>query len=71
MTETALEAAERFPHKRLVVHYMQPHYPFVPSETDFDKNHLQQIDGEGGEPSEENVWNQKFNGSLDVCREKL
>jgi hypothetical protein len=29
-TNAALEAAERFPHKRLVVHYMQPHYPFVP-----------------------------------------
>ncbi|WP_235272201.1 alkaline phosphatase family protein [Halanaeroarchaeum sulfurireducens] len=71
MTEAALEAAERFPHKRLVVHYMQPHYPFVPAETDFDKEHLQQIDGEGGGPSEENVWNQKFNGTLDVSREKL
>lgn len=29
MTEYAIEAAERYPHKRLVVHYMQPHFPFV------------------------------------------
>jgi hypothetical protein len=28
-TDAALAAAERFPHKRLVVHYLQPHYPFV------------------------------------------
>ncbi|SDK11160.1 hypothetical protein SAMN05216226_1194 [Halovenus aranensis] len=71
MTEAALEAAEQFPHKRLVVHYMQPHYPFVPAETDFDKKHLQQIDGEGDGPSSENVWNQKFKGELNISRDEL
>ncbi len=29
VTERALEAHERHPDKRLVVHYMQPHYPFI------------------------------------------
>jgi hypothetical protein len=29
MTEAALEAAERYPNKRLLVHYLQPHYPFL------------------------------------------
>jgi hypothetical protein len=29
VTEAARRAAERFPHKRLLVHYMQPHYPFI------------------------------------------
>ncbi|ERJ05405.1 Sulfatase domain containing protein [Halorhabdus tiamatea SARL4B] len=71
MTEAALEAAEKFPHKRLVVHYMQPHYPFVLAETDFDKEHLQQIDGKGDGPSKENVWNQKFKRELDVSGEEL
>lgn len=71
MTEAALKAAEQFPHKRLVVHYMQPHYPFVPADTDFDKEHLQQIDGKGGSPTKENVWNQKFNGTLDISQERL
>lgn len=28
MTDAALAAAERFPDKRLLVHYLQPHYPF-------------------------------------------
>ncbi len=28
-TDAALAAAERFPRKRLVVHYIQPHYPFA------------------------------------------
>lgn len=29
MTEAVLAAAERFPDKRLVAHYMQPHHPFL------------------------------------------
>ena len=71
MTEAALDAVERFPHKRLVVHYMQPHYPFVPAETDFDKDHLQQIDGDSDGPTGENVWNQKFTGDLNISRDDL
>ena len=71
MTEAAVKAADRFPNKRLVVHYMQPHYPFVPSTTKFDKTHLQSIDGEGSDPSGENVWNQKFTGMLDISRDEL
>ena len=71
MTDAALNAAERLPNKRLVVHYMQPHYPFVPSETQFDKDHLQSIDGDGSDPAGENVWNKKFVGSLDVSPEEL
>ena len=29
VTERALDLAERFPRKRLIVHYMQPHFPFI------------------------------------------
>lgn len=29
VTEAALEAREQFPEKRLIVHYLQPHYPFL------------------------------------------
>ena len=71
MTDAALDAAEQFPNKRLVVHYMQPHYPFVPAETEFDKDHLRNVDSGGSEPSSENVWNQKFIGALDVSRDEL
>jgi hypothetical protein len=71
MTEAALDAAERFPDKRLVVHYMQPHYPFVPSDTTADKEHLRQIGGDSDGPSEENIWGQMFNGSLNFSREDL
>lgn len=29
VVESARTAAERFPNKRLIVHFMQPHYPFI------------------------------------------
>jgi hypothetical protein len=29
VTEKALEARKAYPNKRLIVHYMQPHYPFI------------------------------------------
>jgi len=29
VTKAALEAQEQYPNKRLLVHYMQPHYPFI------------------------------------------
>jgi hypothetical protein len=50
---------------------MQPHYPFVPAETEADKKHLHQMDNKGGDPSGENIWNQKFNCELDLSQEKL
>jgi hypothetical protein len=71
MTEAALDAVDKYPHKRLVVHYMQPHYPFVPADTTADKEHLRQINGINDEPSGENVWNQMFIGNLDLTREEL
>lgn len=29
VTDVALETADQYPHKRLIIHYMQPHYPFI------------------------------------------
>jgi hypothetical protein len=71
MTEAAIDAYERFPQKRLVIHYMQPHYPFVPVETNFDKNHLASIESKKDEAAGENVWTQKFVGELDLSRSEL
>jgi len=65
VTTYAKRAAEEHPNKRLVVHYMQPHYPFVGSGTTFDEGHL---DGAG---DGENVWNRLLTGRLDVGREEI
>jgi len=37
MNTYALQAAKDYPDKRLVVHYVQPHHPFINSDTEFDK----------------------------------
>jgi hypothetical protein len=71
LTNAAIDAIKQFPNKRLVVHYMQPHYPFVPSQSEFDKGHLRTISGRGDSASGENVWNQKFLNDLGVPAEKL
>ena len=47
LTEAALEARATHPEKRLVVHYMQPHYPFV---TDPEMRYTQFDWGEGDPP---------------------
>jgi hypothetical protein len=71
MTEAALDAVNQFPNKRIVVHYMQPHYPFVPADTTADKQHLRQLDGDGEGASGENIWGQMFTGEVDLSREDL
>jgi hypothetical protein len=66
VTEHAIRAAREYPKKRLIVHYIQPHYPFIGSDTEFDKRHLVASDtGENGNGSE-NVWGQLMTGTLDA-----
>jgi hypothetical protein len=65
-TDYALDAAEKYPNKRLLVHYIQPHYPFIESDTEFDKKHLHE-DGE----MEKSFWHELNHGRLDVSRRQL
>lgn len=71
MTERGIQAFERFPEKRVVVHYMQPHYPFVTSETAVDKRHLQTIQDGDDRATGENIWNLKFFEDLDISEQEL
>lgn len=71
MTRAAKEAIGKYPNKRLVVHYMQPHYPFVPSSTTFDKKHLETVSDDDKSAEGENIWNQMFMGNLDISRDEL
>lgn len=59
-TEYAIQAAKDYPHKRLIVHYIQPHYPFLSSETSFDKGQLEDSD----DPY--SFWLQIMMGELDI-----
>jgi hypothetical protein len=50
---------------------MQPHYPFVPADTTADKQHLRQLDADGGGASGKNIWGQMFTGKIDLFKEIL
>jgi len=66
MTDAALRAARTHPNKRLVVHYMQPHYPFIGADRGFEGG-----DFTDAEAATENVWVQVLQGRLDADREEL
>lgn len=66
VTKYAREAADRFPNKRLIVHYIQPHYPFIGSKTTFDKGHL-----DNPEEGDDNLWTQLMRGELKVNKEQI
>jgi hypothetical protein len=61
MVEHALAAAERYPNKRLIVHFMQPHYPFIAADTTLDKQTVP-------DPEEitTDVWHEMMRGSDEV-----
>jgi hypothetical protein len=55
-----------YSNKRILVHFMQPHYPFIDSELKFDKGHL------GADaPDGMTTWMQVMTGQVDLSREKL
>lgn len=62
----ARSAREEYPNKRLLVHFIQPHYPFLATSSSFDKNHLHL-----GETDTDDFWHQKFYGNLDVSTSEV
>lgn len=64
-TKYALEAAARYPNKRLLVHYLQPHYPFIDADMRFDKGHVD------GTSDEDVFWLRLTDGRLDIDREVI
>jgi len=66
MVEYALDAAEQYPQKRLVVHFMQPHYPFIASDTKLDKQTVP-------DPTEitTDIWNEMMYKSADIDPETI
>lgn len=56
VTEAALRIFEEYPDKRIIVHYMQPHYPFVGY--DFDIQYWDQTEGInfGSDDRARDIW---------------
>jgi hypothetical protein len=84
--EAARQAREQYPHKRLIVHYMQPHFPFITTEEmRYSGWHPDRIRGEEertdpisdpwhalqkGLVDEEDVW-QAYRDNLDAVLESV
>lgn len=60
VSESAVEAAEQYPNKRLLIHYMQPHYPFISSDLSLGEDHLE------NESRDINFWKRATIGQLDL-----
>ncbi|WP_082222533.1 hypothetical protein [Halorubrum halophilum] len=60
MTDRVLSVAENYPHKRLLAHYIQPHYPFLGPTADehFDQDSL-------------NIWDSIMEGNSDYSDDLL
>lgn len=59
MCERTLEAAERYPNKRLLVHFIQPHAPFIGTEAEHSQSHVEVSDED-----ELNLWLKITTGGL-------
>lgn len=62
----AYDALEQYPDKRLVVHYLQPHYPFIDSGLDADKARLR-----SGNQDEADIWGKLMTGTLSLPPETV
>jgi len=66
MRDRTLEALETYPNKRLLVHFLQPHVPFVEAPATLDAS------GVGDPAGEElSVWRKLTEDRLDVTRERI
>jgi hypothetical protein len=66
VTSEAKRIADMFPNKRLLIHYMQPHYPFIDSKTTFDKGHI----GDDA-PDELTTWMKIMTGEVEIDKDTL
>lgn len=61
--EAALTAAKKYPDKRLLIHFVQPHFPFIGSDMKADKKRLNEVST--------NFWMRVGLGRLDLSGEEL
>lgn len=65
VTKRAIEAESIYPHKRLIVHYVQPHYPFINRQTDFSSEQAFL------KPDEVGTWEQIVRGEISVDKDEV
>ncbi|MFC6974395.1 hypothetical protein ACFQL1_06560 [Halomicroarcula sp. GCM10025709] len=66
MVREARRVREEYPNKRLLVHFLQPHFPFIGSKTKFDKQIPDPKEGD-----EAQFWEQLRTGKLSLSPEEV
>ncbi|WP_153952565.1 hypothetical protein [Halosegnis longus] len=66
MTEFAIESVEQYPNKRHIIHYIQPHYPFISNTTRSAESHLANPAASG-----DNIWKRIMSGRVDPEEYKI
>lgn len=69
VTRTALEARKAYPQKRVIVHYLQPHYPY--RKVEVSEEIKMQFDGVYGRDGSGDGFKSKFSDSLNRNFKKL
>lgn len=62
--ERTLTVAQQYPNKRLIIHFIQPHYPFLGSDNEFDQDPKKSS-------VRDNMWRRLERGNLDIPTEHL
>ncbi|WP_246999246.1 hypothetical protein [Halosolutus gelatinilyticus] len=71
MAEAVLEAYKKYPNKRLIAHFIQPHYPFIGDAANQIGEHAgieftyRQVQGESAERDDPTVWELLEAGEVD------
>lgn len=72
MTKAAKAAASEYPNKRLLIHYIQPHYPFIDDCIDFGNNHLKRDpDNTNNQTDILDPWMRVMIGDVEIDRELI
>jgi len=66
MAARGLEMVEKYPNKRHIIHFIQPHYPFIRTGTQFDLGHLSNSKSE-----EEHLWGKLMKGELSISESRI
>jgi hypothetical protein len=64
-TQRAREIEDKYPHKRLIVHYLQPHYPFLDSHIEGSVSELRKEANNNERGKDVNPWRKVRDGVYD------
>jgi hypothetical protein len=65
MREEVIRSRERYPKKRIIAHFLQPHYPFLTTDISEDKGKIESPDSEVG------IWKKVVMGRVELTEQQL